>query len=218
MNEEEKAVLMEIIQNILSDTKENKTAAPYITPELMPNIDLYMDQVTTFMDTHLASSKRYEEDKILTKTMINNYTKNNLLPPPDKKKYSKDHLLLLTFIYYFKGIISMNDIKTLLSPLADTYFKTTEQKPLTDIYTEVLNMNKSQINDIMKDIESKFDLSKHTFKDYELSEKDALNAFAFISSLICDIYIKKQLVEQVIDQIGAIGQDNKADKKLKKQL
>ena len=112
----------------------------------------------------------------------------------------------------------MNDIKTLLSPLADTYFKTTEQKSLTDIYTEVLNMNKSQINDIMKDIESKFDLSKHTFKDYELSEKDALNAFAFISSLICDIYIKKQLVEQVIDQIGAIGQDNKADKKLKKQL
>ena len=50
----------------------------YIKPEDIPNIDLYMDQVTTFMDAQLASTKRYKEDKILTKTMINNYTKNNL--------------------------------------------------------------------------------------------------------------------------------------------
>ena len=55
----------------------------------IPNIDLYMDQVTTLMDTRLAASKRYPDDKILTKTMINNYTKNHLLPPSDKKKYSR---------------------------------------------------------------------------------------------------------------------------------
>ena len=42
------------------------------------DIDLYMDQVTTFMDEHLSDCKRREDDKILTKTMINNYTKNNL--------------------------------------------------------------------------------------------------------------------------------------------
>lgn len=60
----------------------------YIKPDDVPNIDLYMDQVTTFMDAQLAASKRYEDDKVLTKTMINNYTKNNLLPPPVKKKYS----------------------------------------------------------------------------------------------------------------------------------
>ena len=70
----------------------------YITPDEIPQIDLYMDQVTTFMDEHLRSSKRFEEDKILTKTMINNYTKNNLLPPPVKKKYSKEHILMLIFI------------------------------------------------------------------------------------------------------------------------
>ena len=43
----------------------------YIKPEEIPNIDLYMDQVTTFMEKNLSSTKRYEEDKILTKTMIN---------------------------------------------------------------------------------------------------------------------------------------------------
>ena len=58
----------------------------YIEPDEIPNIDLYMDQITTFMDDHLKSSKRFEDDKILTKTMINNYSKNNLLPPSEKKK------------------------------------------------------------------------------------------------------------------------------------
>ena len=61
----------------------------FISPEDIPNIDLYMDQVTTFMDEHLEAYKRMDNDKILTKTMINNYTKNNFLPPPVKKKYSK---------------------------------------------------------------------------------------------------------------------------------
>ena len=60
-----------------------------IPPEDIPDIGLYMDQVTTLMDTRLAGSKRYPDDKILTKTMINNYTKNHLLPPSDKKKYSR---------------------------------------------------------------------------------------------------------------------------------
>ena len=67
----------------------------YVRPGDIPNIDLYMDQVTTFMEEQLRSTKRHEEDKILTKTMINNYAKNNLLPPPVKKKYSKEHVLVM---------------------------------------------------------------------------------------------------------------------------
>ena len=62
----------------------------YVRPGDIPNIDLYMDQVTTFMEEQLHSTKRHNDDKILTKTMINNYAKNNLLPPPVKKKYSKE--------------------------------------------------------------------------------------------------------------------------------
>ena len=65
----------------------------FIKPDDIPNIDLYMDQVTTFMDEHLASSKRFDDDKILTKTMINNYTKNKLIPPPQKKTAKSGSLL-----------------------------------------------------------------------------------------------------------------------------
>ncbi len=98
----------------------------YIKPGDVPNIDLYMDQVTTFMDEHLSDVKRYEDDKILTKTMINNYTKNDLLPPPVKKKYSKEHIYVLTFIYYLKNILSISDIQKLLNPLTDKFFNKEE--------------------------------------------------------------------------------------------
>ena len=54
----------------------------YVKPEQIPDIPLYMDQLTTFMDERLEKTRRYPEDKVLTKTMINYYAKNNLLPPP----------------------------------------------------------------------------------------------------------------------------------------
>ena len=79
----------------------------------IPTIDLYMDQVTTFMDKGLARYKRNETDKILTKTMINNYTKAKIFPPPVKKKYSRTHLMLLIMIYHLKAILSIKDIGVL---------------------------------------------------------------------------------------------------------
>ena len=93
----------------IQDILKRLDTLSYIRPEEIPGIDLYMDQVTTFMDEHLKNTKRYPEDKVLTKTMINNYAKNNLLPAPNKKKYSREHILLLIFIYYFKNILSIND-------------------------------------------------------------------------------------------------------------
>ena len=62
-------------KQFLSDILDEFNRIDYVKPEDIPNIDLYMDQVTTFMDSQLATSKRHEDDKILTKTMINNYAK-----------------------------------------------------------------------------------------------------------------------------------------------
>ena len=106
-------------KKFLSSILEDLRKIDYVKPEEIPNIDLYMDQITTFMDSQLAASKRYADDKILTKTMINNYAKNNLLPPPAKKKYTKEHVLTLIFIYYFKNILSISDIQSILNPITE---------------------------------------------------------------------------------------------------
>ena len=76
--------------NLLSGILSKMGNTDHIRLADIPDIDLYMDQVTHFMEEHLKSSKRYETDKILTKTMINNYTKNKLLPPSEKKRYTGD--------------------------------------------------------------------------------------------------------------------------------
>ena len=175
----------------------------YIKPDDIRNIELYMDQVTTFMEEQLASTKRYDEDKILTKTMINNYAKNNLLPSPEKKRYSKEHLLVLIFIYYFKNILSINDIQTLLGPLTDKYFKSDENIDLTSIYTEVFSMEKGQIEALRKELLERYEIAQGTFEDAPEEDRDFLKLFSFICLLSFDVYVKKMLIEQMIDDLRA---------------
>lgn len=171
----------------------------YIKPEDIPNIDLYMDQVTTFMDEQLAATKRYADDKILTKTMINNYTKNNLLPPPEKKKYSKEHLLTLIFIYYFKGILSISDIQNLLNPITDKYFSGSSTPDLTAIYEEVFGLEKDEADMLAKDITRKFHTSSHTFPDAPAKDRENLQLFSFLCMLSFDVYVKRMLIEKILD-------------------
>ncbi len=178
----------------------------YVEASDIPNINLYMDQVTTFMDEGFASTKRYPEDKILTKTMINNYAKNNLLPPPVKKKYSKEHILAMIFIYYLKNILSIKDIETLLNPITEKYFHNEASFGISDIYREILNMEKERIPTAQKDIAKSYQKAMEQFEDIdELSEEDLdeLRTFAFICNLSFDVYIKKQLIEQLIDEMPA---------------
>ena len=172
----------------------------YITTDEIPQIDLYMDQVTTFMDEHLRSSKRFEEDKILTKTMINNYTKNNLLPPPVKKKYSSEHMLLLIYIYYLKNFLSINDIQSILNPLTEKFFGSEDGLSLSDIYQEIVKLEQENINSQARDLIRKLNKSGEAFGDVkDPGEKNLLTTFAFICMLSFDVWVKKNIIENIID-------------------
>ena len=173
----------------------------YVKSADIPNIDLYMDQVTSFMEKALGSSKRYPDDKILTKTMINNYAKNDLLPPPVKKKYSKEHLMVLTCIYYFKGILSIKDIETLLTPLTERYFQTDGGVDITRIYDEVCAKDKDRASLLKNDIQALFEASEETFLDVDGEDQNFLQFFSLICMLSLDVYVKKQLIEKLIDLV-----------------
>lgn len=186
----------------------------------IPNIDLYMDQVTSFMEKELKSTKRNDDDKVLTKTMINNYAKNDLLPAPVKKKYSKEHLLLLTFIYYFKNIISMKDIETLLKPITESYFQSEGDINIARIYDEVCAFEKERTKLLQKDIELMYNNSMETFSDVDVENRDYLQFFSFICSLSLDVYVKQLLIEKLIDATvtpAAETKDCEKDKDKKKK-
>lgn len=175
----------------------------YIRPEDIPNIELYMDQVTTFMDSRLKATSRYPgEDKILTKTMINNYAKNDLLPPPIKKKYSKEHVLLLIFIYYFKGIMSINDIQTLLNPITEQFFHNDNSFNLEDVYKEAFSLEKKQLESLRADVIEKYHTAEKTFENAPAESREFLEKFAFICALSYDVYVKKLIIEKMIDEIA----------------
>lgn len=187
-------------EDLINSIIESLNRIHHIKLEDIPNIDLYMDQVTTFMESRLRNSTRNPgEDKILTKTMINNYAKNDLLPPPVKKKYCKEHLILLIFIYYYKGILSINDIQILLKPLTEKYFQTNGDLNLGSIYEEVFSLEKAEVEDLKEDILKKFSTSKETFKDAPEEDREILQLFSFISMLSYDVYVKRLLIEKMVD-------------------
>ena len=189
------------VKSFLADLLQKLKSIDYVKTEDIPNIGLYMDQVTTFMDEQLNACKRYENDKILTKTMINNYAKNDLLPPPEKKKYSKEHLLTLIFIYYFKNILSISDIQTILNPLTDHYFGSKDGFNMEDIYNEVFDLEKEESGKLLKDLGKKYAIAQQTFADFPEEDQQFLQNFSFICLLSYDVYIKKMIIESVIDQL-----------------
>ena len=207
MNPTTKQRLREILSEINS--------LDYIEPDAIPDLPLYMDQVTTFMDRELMSCKRYPDDKLLTKTMINNYTKNDLLPPPDKKKYSRDHLYLLTFIYYLKSFLSIGDIRKILSGLMEHSRTEDGSSLLGDIYEGIYETEQAHSKEVAKEIIRRFLKSEETFKELSCSEEDQeyLHYFSFICSLSFDVYVKKQIIEHLVD---LLPEDSSVKKKKSK--
>lgn len=188
--------------DLIKSIIESLDRVPYIKPEDIPQLDLYMDQLTTFIDSRLRHTSRYPDgDKILTKTMINNYAKNDLLPAPVKKKYTNEHIMMLVFIYYFKSILSINDIQELLRPISEKYFQNGKEYGVEEIYREIFKDEKTHIEDIKKDISLKYAMAQESYKDAPKEDAEFLREFAFIGYLGFDVYVKKLLIEKLIDDM-----------------
>ena len=178
----------------------------YIKTEELPNIDLYMDQVTTFINGHLSDAKLKPDDKTLTKTMINNYAKNNLLPPPVKKKYSKEHMIVLIFIYYLKYILPIGSIQEMLNPLTSRFFNPADNEghvDMTSIYNEVLSSIKEQVPNVNTDIINMLKFAGEHFTEVENDDdREFLQALNMICMLMYDVFLKKQLIESLISSLS----------------
>lgn len=192
----------EIIKQVLDEVRN-------FNIDDLPNIDLYMDQVTTYLNNKFIATKRHENDKLLTKTMINNYAKSRLLPSPEKKKYSKDHIIILTMIYFFKNIISINDVTKILSPLIEKYFHN-EDTPMENIINNFLDYINNQNLANPASIES--GCSENIFDGIDSNDdtEEYLHTLSIITSLSYDMFIRKIMIEKLID---SLPDKNTEDKK-----
>ena len=170
----------------------------YINPEDIPNIDLYMDQVTTFMDQALAPYKRSSDGKVLTKTMINNYTKAKVLPPPVKKKYGRTHIMLLIMIFHLKSVLSIKDIATLFQPIFALPTKEDAEKQTEKIYAGFIYLQKATLTYMQASAEGIIDdtlFQQEIMADYD----EEMKKIMLILLLAIRANAEKHLAEKVLD-------------------
>lgn len=163
----------------------------------IPELDLYMDQVIQLFENEFAETKRFEADKILTKTMINNYAKGKLLMDIKNKKYSKEHIILMSLIYNMKGILALNDIKLALGDIVERYNKEEVSKEeIRNLYNLYLLGHEKNISDIKENLNIHIDNLGDGFKDLEKNEKKMLLA----SILVDKANMYKRIAEKILDE------------------
>ncbi|QED47970.1 DUF1836 domain-containing protein [Cytobacillus dafuensis] len=194
---------MENLQKIINSLNlENQ-----IRIEDIPQIDLYMDQVIQLFENKFSGSKRNDEDKVLTKTMINNYAKGKLFFPINNKKYSKEHLILISLIYQLKGALSINDIKETLSGINE---RVMNRDINIDQYYETFLHLTSKNNDAFKeDIEIKLKEVKEEVMELEDSHSAELENILMIASLAHMSNLYRRAAEKLVDEMGDNGVENK---------
>ena len=182
------------LQKLIDEVKNTNI----IKTDDFPNINLYMDQITTFMDASLNEFKRYNNDKILTKTMINNYAKAKILPPPIKKKYNKNHMMILVIIYHLKSIISINDINKLLKPITDELNINENSETLEKVYIEFIKLQNLENQNIFDSlIEQNNYLNSQSIGS--IMNKDKIYPIISILNLAIQANKEKRLAEKILD-------------------
>ena len=163
--------------------------------EEMPEIDLYMDQVIQLFDQKYKETKRNEDEKILTKTMINNYAKGKLFIPIKNKKYSKKHLILISLIYQLKGALSITDIKSTLQIINEKI--TSDDINLDAFYTSLLTLQKSNAKNVSESIPLRHQEVKRVMDE----EDEKLEQIMLIASLVNISNSYRKIAERMIDDL-----------------
>ena len=185
--------------------------------EEIPKIDLYMDQVLTFLTERLRrTARKSDADKLLTKTMVNNYVKNKVMIPPVKKKYGRDHILLLMVIYYMKSFLSIDDIRRIVGPVSEKYARPTTKSAeqhsgkkhrysMSDVYTEIFRYVSGGVERFPAEVEKILKESDQAFTEAPEEDREMLRRFNVICQLSADIYLRKLLIEKLLDETPGTG-------------
>ncbi len=209
----------EMIDQMIEALKLNEA----IELDHIPNLELYIDQVITLFEEKLEHTKRNESDKLLTKTMINNYAKDKLLMPAKKKKYTREHIILMILLYEMKQVLTISDIKQLFSSLIQE--DQVDSKKLVQLYQIYLKLREMEIRTFKQEVTVMNDNLEEKLKEsgaeayiQEVSSKETSgkeNVSNEIEDLLMIIMLTqkanyyKRLAEKMIDEKMGIAPTNK---------
>jgi len=182
----------------MKDCNEILSHKPIDVDEI-PTIDLYMDQVTGYMDTALKKLIVSDEDKILTKTMINNYVKAKVIEKPQKKKYNNHQIMDLIMIYHLKNIISIGEIDELLKLQRGLVEDDCDESVIYKQFTDIQN-------DVFDEMKTKFDEKCLELDNLnEAEQKESI--IEIVTKLVLQADLNKRLAEIMLRNLNGLPRE-----------
>jgi Domain of unknown function (DUF1836) len=168
--------------------------------EEIPNLDLYMDQVIQLFESKFGILKRDDDEKVLTKTMINNYAKGKLFFPIKNKKYTKDHLMLISMIYQLKGALSINDVKTTLYKLNKMIVE--DKFDLAKLYESYVQLADDSMKQLRSEIKQLVEDVEQHIETLDSNNTDYLQELLLVASFVNMSNYYRRAAEKIVDQIA----------------
>lgn len=191
---------MESINNILGKWLNELDKFSYKDYTDLPDIDLYMDQVVTFLEKQLAIFQTSSLDKQITSSMINNYVKGEVVSSPIAKKYNREHLALIEEVCTLKQVLTIAEVKQILD---ERYRKDTIAKE------EIFNTFKELVNQKNKEaIES----TRSRLDTIEMNDLKGLTDLAMDLALMASAYISISKRILFLNKLFQEQQENKKNK------
>ena len=84
------------------------------TWEMLPDMELYMDQVISLVNRYLSLIPQDETDPVITASAVNNYVRLRMMPAPERKRYSRRHMACVIMICALKQSLTLAEIQRIL--------------------------------------------------------------------------------------------------------
>ena len=201
-------------QKKLYELAEDAVREEDLRAKEIPSIDLYVDQIINLVtEKQKEGSERYY-DRQLTKTMINNYSKDGLITPVKGKKYNKEQIVQILTIYTLKNTLSIGEIKRLLQgAYAMDGFGGDDLVALYDRYLAIKEKNRGYALEILGELQQRETLDVGDEKDLMMTIGGLLSLSAFLKdiaqTMLDDVYPEPES-EEVTEE------KEKAEKKAEK--
>lgn len=188
-------------EEFVRQTLEKQIGSGRIKPKELPMLDLYIDQAAAILNRQFGGLESGKTEQMVTKSMVNNYTKHGLMHRPKNKKYSKSHLILLTYVLHLKGILPMNDIQLLMRSLVENQESPLDEKIDLEQLYQISQDLQTREQEILLDSNLKdMDLIKHLLQESELADDDMLELFLLIVNLSIKANAERYLAEKLLSE------------------
>ncbi len=169
-----------------------------IHEDQIPDLDLYIDQAEMFFRTQFENLDLSRNRSVITKAMINNYTKNDLITRPEGKKYTKSHMLMIAMIIYLKGIFKIEEIELLMKPLVENHKSDFEDHiDPSLLYSTACSVNEDYVGKLAAQVDTDIEVISRKLEETDIADDQRMEIFILILSLA----MKADAVKYVADRL-----------------